>query len=119
MTGQMDKEYLARVDIIVGEVPPLEDIDGVVSEFYKERPEASGWRGKDVPKELMARVDAASTPKITGHASIFLPADHIPKVLGLLEELIGQPPNMEHLKGEWQYVGLVPRSKLSHCCLKD
>ena len=30
MTGQMDKEYLARVDIIVGEVPPLEDMDGAV-----------------------------------------------------------------------------------------
>ena len=57
MTGQMDKEYLARVDVIVGEVPPLEDMDSVVSEFYKERPEASGWQGKDVPKELMARVD--------------------------------------------------------------
>ena len=119
MTGQMDKEYLARVEIIVGEVPPLEDMDGVVSEFYTEHPEASGWQGKDVPKELMARVDAASTPKITGHACVFLPADHIPKLLGLLEELMGQPPNMEHLKGEWKYVGLVPRSKLSHCCLKD
>ena len=119
MTGQMDKEYFARVDIVVGEVPPVEDIDRVVAEFYKEHPEASGWHGKDVPPELLKRVDAASTPRLTGRTSVFVPAEHVPKVMALLEELVGEAPKMERLHGEWQYVGLVPSDKLSHCCLDD
>jgi hypothetical protein len=40
-------------------------------------------------------------------------------VLGLLEELMEQRLNMEQLKGDWDYVGLVPSNKLAHCCLDD